>query len=167
MGDANQCRASCHWIQVGAQFCLVYIYIYIYMPLLSIFRATMCPSSGEITVSMWHWYLSICMGGVWSAGWSFIPTSRPDATHTEWQIPVSHGYSNFSWWWAHSCPKHVEKRHIYTKQNCARSWIYLQDCTRMHCQQNLKFSAELSLCSFSICFLLLFNVCYQQVFSLK
>jgi len=24
------------------------------------------------------------------------PTSRPDATHTEWQIPVSQRYSNFS-----------------------------------------------------------------------
>ena len=31
------------------------------------------------------------------------------ATHTEWKIPVSHRYSNFSWWWAHSCPKHIEK----------------------------------------------------------
>jgi len=41
-------------------------------------RATMCPSSGEITVSMRHWYLSLCMGGVWSAGWSETPTSRPD-----------------------------------------------------------------------------------------
>jgi len=27
----------------------------------------MCPSSGEITVSMRHWYLSLCTGGVWSA----------------------------------------------------------------------------------------------------
>ena len=26
-------------------------------------------------------------------------------THTVWKIPVSHRYSNFSWWWAHSCPK--------------------------------------------------------------
>jgi hypothetical protein len=23
---------------------------------------------------MRHWYLSLCMGGVWSAGWSFNPT---------------------------------------------------------------------------------------------
>jgi len=23
------------------------------------------------------------------------PTSRPDATHTVWQVPVTHGYSNF------------------------------------------------------------------------
>ena len=45
------------------------------------FRATMCPSLGEITLSMRHWYLSLCMGGDWSAGWSFTPTSRPDTTH--------------------------------------------------------------------------------------
>jgi hypothetical protein len=102
------------------------------------FRTSMCPSSGEITLSMRHWYLSLCMGGVWSAGWSFTPTSRPDDTHTEWQIPVLHRYSNFSWWWAHGYPKHVEKINKYTKQNCASSWIYMQDCTRMHSQQNIK-----------------------------
>ena len=55
------------------------------------------------------------------------PTSRPDATHTEWQIPLSYRYSNFSWWWAHGCPKHVEKRTKYTKQNCEPCWIYLQE----------------------------------------
>jgi len=33
--------------------------------------------------------------GVWAAGWNFNPTSRPDTTHTEWQIPVSHRYSDF------------------------------------------------------------------------
>jgi len=40
----------------------------------------------KIAVSMRHWYLSICMDGVWSAGWIetyFNPISRPDATHTE------------------------------------------------------------------------------------
>ena len=69
------------------------------------------------------------MGGVRSAGWSFTPTSRPGATHAECQITVSHRYSNFFWWWAYGCPKHVEKRNKYTKQNCAPSWIYLQQWT--------------------------------------
>jgi len=32
------------------------------------FRASMCPSSGENAASMRHWYLSLCMGGVWPAG---------------------------------------------------------------------------------------------------
>jgi len=75
------------------------ILLSIFISLLYMFRATTCPSSGEITVSMWHWYLSLCMGGIWSAGWSETK---------------------------------------YTKQNCAPSWIYLQDCTRMYGQQNIK-----------------------------
>jgi hypothetical protein len=29
---------------------------------------------------------------------------------------VSHRYSYFSWWWAHSRPKHVEKRNTHTKK---------------------------------------------------
>jgi len=45
----------------------------------------------------------------------------------------------FSWWWAHSRPKHVEKRNEHTKNNCARSWLYLQYYTGMHDQQNIKF----------------------------
>ena len=40
---------------------------------------------------------------------------------------VSHKYSCFSWWWAHSCLKRVEKRNKHTKKNCAPSWLYLQD----------------------------------------
>jgi len=34
---------------------------------------------------------------------------------------VLHKYSYFSWWWAHSCPKHAEKRNKHTKKNCAPS----------------------------------------------
>jgi hypothetical protein len=116
---------TCTILQINPTRCTILFSIFI--SLLYMFRATMCPSSGEITVSMRHWYLSLCIGGFWSAGWGFTPTSRPDATHTEWQIPVSHRYGNFSWWWAHSCPKHVEKRNKCTKQNCASSWIYLQE----------------------------------------
>jgi len=47
----------------------------------------------NIAVSMRYWYLSLCMGGVWSG---YNPASRTDATHTEWQIPVSQRYRNFS-----------------------------------------------------------------------
>ena len=57
-------------------------------------------------------------------GWRLV--RWPDATHTHWQIPVSHRYSDFSSWWAHGCPKHVEKRNKHTTQKCAPSWIYLQ-----------------------------------------
>jgi len=51
------------------------------------FRATMCPSPGEnycmyatlVFVTLFRWRL-VC---------------RPDATHAEWQIPVSYRYSYF------------------------------------------------------------------------
>ena len=65
---------------------------------------------------MRHWYLSLFMGRVWS--------SRPDATHTEWQIPVSHTYSEFLLMMGTCMPKHVEEKWINVfKQKCARSWI--------------------------------------------
>ena len=51
---------------------------------------------------------------------------------------VTHKYSCFSWWWAHSRPKHVEKRNKNTKKNCAPSWHYLLDYTGTHGQQNIK-----------------------------
>ena len=37
--------------------------IYLFQ-LLYVFRATVCPLSGELTVSMRHWYFSLCMGGL-------------------------------------------------------------------------------------------------------
>ena len=40
-----------------------------------------------------------------------------------------------------------EVKKILTKQNCAPSWIYLQDCTRMHGQKNIKYWSE----SFAFC----------------
>ena len=44
----------------------------------------------------------------------------------------------FSWWWAHGCSNNVEKRNKYIEENCAPSWIYLQEYTGMHGQQNIK-----------------------------
>jgi len=66
----------CTILQINPTRCTVLLGVFI--SLLCMFWTTMCPSSGEITVSMHHWYLSLCMGGVWSASWSFTPTSRPD-----------------------------------------------------------------------------------------
>ena len=44
--------------QLGAHYFFVYLFQLLYM-----FRANVCPSSGEITVSMRHWYFSLCMCG--------------------------------------------------------------------------------------------------------
>jgi len=79
------------------------------------FQVTMCPSSREITVSMRHWYLS-----------------QSD------KYQVSHRYSYFSWWWAHSHPKHVEKRNKHTKKNRKPGWLYLQDYIRLVRQSKFK-----------------------------
>ena len=40
----------------------------------------MCPSPGEIILSMRHCYFSLCMGGVWSIGWSEISLQPADGT---------------------------------------------------------------------------------------
>ena len=54
--------------------------------------------------------------------------SRQSSTQNN-KYQESHRYSCFSWWWARSPPKHVEKRNKHTKKNCATSWFYLQDYT--------------------------------------
>ena len=53
-------------------------------------------------------------------------TSRPDATHREWQTPVSHRYSNFLLMMGTWMPKTCREVK-YVKQNCAPSWTYLED----------------------------------------
>ena len=78
---------------------------------------------------------------VWYEVWneSFHP-----AYQTEWQVPSVHRYSYFSWWWTHSRPKHVERRNKHTKKTCAPSWLYIQDYTGMHGQQNIKFGTNMN-----------------------
>jgi hypothetical protein len=46
------------WSQLGAHYFLVYLFQLLYL-----FRATVYPSSGELTLSMRHWYFSLCMVG--------------------------------------------------------------------------------------------------------
>jgi len=128
----------CTILQINRTRCTILLSIFI--SLLYIFRATVCPSSGDITVSMRHWYLLLASGLL--VGVKLQPADHT-ATHAEWQIPVSHRYSNFFWWWAHGCPKHVEKRNKYTKQNCAPSWIYLQDGTSVWYQEICRQTAPL------------------------
>ena len=83
------------------------------------FRATMCPSS------------------------STLHTRQSSTQNNKYQ--VSHKYSFFSWWWAHNHQKLVEKVNKHTKKNCAPIWLYLQDCTGMHDQQNVKKMLYISL----------------------
>ena len=61
----HPCIMFFKWNQLGTHHFLVYLF-----QLLHMFRATMCPSSGELTVPMRNWYFSHCVCvAVWSAGW--------------------------------------------------------------------------------------------------
>jgi len=55
---------------------------------------------------------------------STLQTRQSSVQNNKYQ--VSHKYSCSSWWWAHSRPKHVEKRNKHTKKNCAPSWLYFK-----------------------------------------
>ena len=69
----------------------------------------MCPSSGEINVSVRHLvFVTLC----WRL--SGLPQTRQSSTQSD-KYQVSHRYRYFSWGWAHSYPKHVEKRNILRK----------------------------------------------------
>jgi len=78
------------------------IFINLYM-----FRATMCPTSGETTVFMRHLVLVILCG--WLSGMQehMVLHTRQSSTQSN-KYQVSHKHSCFSWCWAHSRPKHVE-----------------------------------------------------------
>jgi len=103
---------------------------YVLILFLYMFWATMCPLSGEVTVSMRHLVFVTLYG--WLSGMQGgIPPCIPDS-HPYRVYQVTHRCSYFSWWWAHSCLKHVEKRNKYTKKNCAPSWLYLCYYTGMH-----------------------------------
>jgi len=96
-----------------------------FISFLYMFQVTMCPSSGEITVSMQHLVFVTPCG--WLSGMQGGMNSK---------CCINKSY--FSWWWAHNHLKHVEKRNKHTTKNCAPSWLYLQGYTRMYDQQNVK-----------------------------
>ena len=84
-------------------------FLNLFIALLYIFRATMCPSSGENTVPMWQ----------------RVFVTRQSSIYSD-KYQVSHRYGIFSWWWAHCCLKHVQKSNKHIKKICAPSWFYLQ-----------------------------------------
>ena len=53
-----------------------------------------------------------------------VHTRRSSIRNNKYQ--ALYKYSCFSWWWARSWPKHVEKRNKHTKKNCAPSWLHLE-----------------------------------------
>ena len=50
--------------------------------------------------------------------------TRQSSTQSD-KYQVSHRYNYFSWWWAHSCPKHVEKRNkAYREKLCTNLSLF-------------------------------------------
>ena len=89
------------------------------------FRATMWPSSGETTVFMRHLVLVILCG--WMSGMQehmLLHTRHSPTQNNKYQM--SHKHSRFSWWWAHSRPKHVETDK-YTKNKTTENKL----CTKL------------------------------------
>jgi hypothetical protein len=105
------------------------IFLSMFFSFLYMFWATTCPSLEETTVFMRHLVLVILHGClVCRVEWNSISTlhTRQSSIQNN-KYQVLHKYSCFSQWWAHSRPKHVEKRNKHTKKNCAPIWLYLQD----------------------------------------
>jgi len=68
----------CTILQINPTRCTILLSIFI--SLLYMFRATVCQSSGEITVSMRYWYLSLGMGGKYQ--YRIDTEISPDDGHT-------------------------------------------------------------------------------------
>jgi hypothetical protein len=74
-------------------------------------------------------FIFINLYTVWYAG-STMHTRQSSAQNNKYQ--VSHKHSCFSWWWAHSCPKHVEID-IYTKnlQESVQGSVFSKQTTHL------------------------------------
>jgi len=74
---------------------------------------------------------------IWYAGWNDTLRTRQSSTQTD-KYQMSHRQSHFSWWWAQSRPKHVEKRNKHAKKTVYQiGFIYkiIQGCR----SKNIKF----------------------------
>jgi len=70
--------------------------------------------------------------------------------YIELQIPGVAQVRYFSWWWAHICPKHVEKRNKHIKKICEPSWFYLQKKTGKNSRNCNSVSSATAACSFRL-----------------
>ena len=114
------------WIilQISPTRCTILLNIFISPH--SMFRASMCPSSVEnhcicatlVFGTLYRWCLVCWLDAIQPADRTLLIQNTKHQCRTDTVI--------FSWWWAHGCQKHVEKRNKYIKQNCAPSWTYLQ-----------------------------------------
>ena len=113
-----------------------------FISFLCMFRSTMCPSSGETTVFMWHLVLVTLYG--WLSGMQGIPPSIPDShsyriTCTKCRIKQFFILMMGTYVIARNTYRVINMLIItHTKKKCAPSWFYLQAHTGLHGQQNIK-----------------------------
>ena len=118
-------RASPIFLQISPTRCTILLNIF--NSLLYMFRASMCPSWG----GNYCIYATLVFVTLRQVCWldSIQPADQTPSIHSDkHQCRTDTVIS--SWWWAHGCPKHVQKWNKYIKQNCASSWTYLQDSVR-------------------------------------
>ena len=106
----------------------MYNYVqYTYLFLFSTYFGHPCAHHQEkFTVSMWHCFHSVWVASSLMVRFRIQPADQTPLIHNN-KYKCRMDTVSFSWWWAHGCPKHVEKRNKYTKKNCEPSWIHLQD----------------------------------------
>ena len=98
------------------------------------FRAIMCPSSGENNVPMRHLvFVTLYSRPFGLVCRAFRLHPRPNGqlyrvTNTRCRIGTVFSPDD-----GHSCPKHVEKSNKLIKKICAPSWFYLQKITHSGC----------------------------------
>jgi len=93
----------------------------VYISLLYMLRATQCSSSGESIVSIHHpVYITMCR---WPSGMQVLSDLHTQSDTCK----MIYWYNWFSWWWALSCSKRVEKWNKHIKKS-ASSWL----STRTH-----------------------------------
>jgi len=97
---------------------------------------------------------------VWYSG-AYVSAYQSPTKKNKHQMSQKH--SCFSWWWTHSRPEHAEIGK-YTKNKSWTKLVYLQDCTEMHSQQNIKntFLCD-SICCFSFDALSITQDCLDDV----
>jgi len=140
------------------------LFFCMFISILYMFQAAMCPSSGELLHQCDTWFMSLCVDG----HLVYIPDGHLHSDINQ--------VSQFSWSWAHGCPKHVENRNKHTKKMCIKLVIYKEHqndastlciCTYcgvrwsiLHC---LSYSIDVfTFNSFtSVCLLLFTNSDYQ------
>ena len=112
---------------------------YIYLLLFSTWSGHPCAHHQEKNYFIYATLVFVTLYG-WRLGVSLQPAEQTPPIRSDKNQCRIHTVV-FSWW-AHGCPKHVEKWNKYTKLNCALSWIYLQNYTRMQVNKTYEKNTE-------------------------